>query len=254
MWFTDPIFSLVYDIADFFWYLYYESRDIPLVGSVISGIFLDIYFAIQNLLTPIANLGEWLDSLWLAIQTKVDETTFNSFVMNVAIDRFLIQYFWGNRVAIFLEIIGDWWDSIDITIPDIWADITAWTTTQLNNLSNTFNTLIIDVKSWTTSQVNSARDFLITLLGNLEHWTRTQVNTLQATLTTLIDWTNLTVWIANWWDDKLLDIEAMLNTRLLLWFPFYDELASLWSSIREFFVDPEQYVYDKLDNWFERFW
>lgn len=61
-------------------------------------------------------------------------------------------------------------------------------------------------------------------------------------------------WLATWWGSQLPGIQSLIYSTLKTWFPFYDELASLWGEIRAFFADPLQWVYNKLDEFFERFW
>lgn len=70
------------------------------------------------------------------------------------------------------------------------------------------------------------------------------------TFPTLLDWFKL----ENWWSTRLFGIDKLINDTIKIWFPFYDELVSLWNEIKEFFVDPVEYVYNQLDEFFERFW
>jgi hypothetical protein len=57
-----------------------------------------------------------------------------------------------------------------------------------------------------------------------------------------------------WWTGKLPGITALILSTLKTAFPFYDELVQLWGDIKAFFTDPLQWVYNKLDAFFERFW
>jgi hypothetical protein len=57
-----------------------------------------------------------------------------------------------------------------------------------------------------------------------------------------------------WWTGKLPGITALILSTLKTAFPFYDEMVQLWGEIKAFFTDPLQWAYNKLYDFFERFW
>jgi hypothetical protein len=71
---------------------------------------------------------------------------------------------------------------------------------------------------------------------------------------TTLPWLVSFDWLGQWWAGQLPGIQSLIYSTLKTWFPFYDELASLWGEIKAFFADPLQWVYNKLDEFFERFW
>lgn len=145
-------------------------------------------------------------------------------------------------------------NNIQATLTALITDLELWTTTQLNNLQATFNALIGNVESWTVTQIDNAKSAILAVIGDLETWTITEINTIQSILTTLIDWAALTTWITAWWNERLLDIQSLINGTLQAWFPFYDELVALWGDIKLFFTDPEDWLYKSADRIIERFW
>lgn len=60
--------------------------------------------------------------------------------------------------------------------------------------------------------------------------------------------------LLSWWQDKMGLIEELIASQ----FKLAEDLWRGWSEIRgsvlEFFADPCQWVYDRLDEFFERFW
>jgi len=61
-------------------------------------------------------------------------------------------------------------------------------------------------------------------------------------------------WLGVWWNSRLLDVQDLIHTAIL---DIEGSLAG-WQEVRdsvfEFFADPFQWVYNKLDEFFERFW
>jgi len=208
--FIDAIFSLVWDIQGFFFGLYRDSKDIPIVGHFISEWFYSVYIAIWNLLTPIAHFYDWA----VDIQDRVQGVlTFESIW-----DYFRDWFKWA-----------EWsWQWID----DAWLYVTNW-------INEWWSTAQQEVLVW----VNDVRLFAQSLIANVEIWLgslqESWDNFQTLTLPNLATWTG---------------IQGLIDTTLRTWFPFYNNLVNLWSTIEEFFIDPQQYVYSKLDEFFERFW
>ena len=53
---------------------------------------------------------------------------------------------------------------------------------------------------------------------------------------------------------EIKDVDGLIHSMLMEWLPFYDTLCEIWQDIRDFFADPLGWVYNKLDEFFERFW
>lgn len=132
----------------------------------------------------------------------------------------------------------------------VWGQITSW-----------WQSVIPTVQQWIEEAINSAGG----LIGQLQTWLTnlqqawdnfiTRLPTIDEVLAWFGDWfgqvrTN----IIAWWNETVPSLNDWINSTLQEWFPFYDELVSLWADIRLFFVDPLAWVYEKLDEFFERFW
>ncbi|GAI32766.1 unnamed protein product, partial [marine sediment metagenome] len=61
-------------------------------------------------------------------------------------------------------------------------------------------------------------------------------------------------WLDIWWDDRLTDLQALINTAIQELAPFWEGWQEIRESVLEFFSDPYQWIYDRLDEWVERFW
>jgi hypothetical protein len=118
-----------------------------------------------------------------------------------------------------------------------------WVLTSLDNVTSIIESWWLSTRTLVQGWISTATEGLGTLKAQWDNfWT--------VTFPTLVSFT----WLQSWWSSQLPSIEALVNSRLRVWFPFYDELVSLWSSIQSFFADPLQWLYNRLDDFFERFW
>jgi len=210
LYFVDRIFSIVWDISDWFYEAYRIARDwwwpFDLLASPLR--YISDYF--WDLLTPISHLGDWIEDV---VDTLQNILTFSN----------IWSYF------------KDWFQ---------WAEWAYdWVRTARSKVDDIVNTWWSSTQQAVISWVNEAKAYALSLFTNLQSLLGSLQSTwddfITQTLPNLADWTG---------------IQSMINTTLSIWFPFYNELTSLWSEIKKFFVDPLQYIYDKLDEFFERFW
>lgn len=219
----------------------------------IAQLCLDAFFLISDWVWPFDALAEpFLGLYYRFIDFARDWLDFEDWV--------------SDTVTRLGEILSTW----DIWSYFQWWFVAAenawnWVSGAINNVIN-----IVDVWWSTASQVvlswvEEAKLFAQELVSNVESW----LNNLQT------DWDNF--WTLTWpqWVGRLSVIEtawdnfwtitfptlatwsgvsALIDSTLTSWFPFYDELAALWGEISDFFSDPLQWVYNKMDEFIERFW
>lgn len=132
-------------------------------------------------------------------------------------------------------LIRDWLPFIDAAIQwyenawaNIWVEINTW-----------WPSVETEIKSW----IASATDGIESLISQVESWLSNLqsawdnfTSTILPTLTNLTDVDNL---IASWFTNFT---------------PFWEGWLDWKDSVAEFFADPLQWLYDKMDEWFERFW
>lgn len=58
----------------------------------------------------------------------------------------------------------------------------------------------------------------------------------------------------SWWDDRLLDISALIDSAFLSREPFWAGWQDWKDAVIEFIQDPWQWFYDRLEELFDRFW
>lgn len=160
-----------------------------------------------------------------------------------------------------------------------WSTIYGYITSYWPNL----NSALSWFSNWYNNVINAVEDFFNDAQGTIQQWINSAVDLALAAWDWLIDgfntlqiaWDNfkskiptideLIDWFSNWWGNVLStlrswgmlaanEIRDLIDSKISEWFPFYDNLVSLWGEIQDFIADPLQYAYDKLDEWFERFW
>lgn len=128
---------------------------------------------------------------------------------------------WLDGIEDLIDWFTDWWTHIKQEVEDWWGEkATA-------------------VKGWIEEATEGLEDLL-------EDWD----NFWDKILPELVNFT----WLAEWWNTRLAEINSLIESVIKTWFPFYNDLVNLWSDIKVFFADPLQWVYNKLDEFFERFW
>lgn len=57
-------------------------------------------------------------------------------------------------------------------------------------------------------------------------------------------------WLTTWWNSRLEEVNKLINDTIETWFPFYDDLVSIWEEIKGFFASPLDWLEAKFTDWF----
>ena len=61
-------------------------------------------------------------------------------------------------------------------------------------------------------------------------------------------------WLDIWWQGKLRELNSLIESKLKIWFPFYDDLAEVLNEIKQFFANPIDWIGNKFMDWLEERW
>lgn len=177
----------------------------------------------------------WTASWWRAIGGFFDELAFafilfRNVLMGIADE--IATFLTGWDILDLMKGVAEWaldaWNWVSSAWSNVWQIVNAW-----------WGTIITDVLGW----IDAAIDVVNSVIASIQFmvnvaasWIGQFVATTLPTLATIFT------------------VETLVDSTIRTWFPFYDELVSIWNEILEFFADPPQYVYNKLDEFFERFW
>ena len=179
-----------------------------------------------------------------------------------------------------LEIIGDWFYYLSILFNHLawrFSDFSLWVSDISTKVANildlhTINDYFWDyfyaawaayewVKSAFTNILNTVDDWWdstkVTVFGwisDAKQFLQAQINSVSLSLVTLqVSWNNfLTTTLPNL--AFLTEVDSLIKSWFTNYIPFWEGWQDWKDKVAEFFTDPEQWLYDKMDEWFERFW
>jgi len=152
---------------------------------------------------------------------------------------------WVDYITYKIEGVISEWDIFDIL--DYWLDKAekAW-----NWISDAWGNVTNIINDWWEGQLAELKEWWEDQLAELEAVRDAWNHFWTTTLPNLITFT----WLDAWWSSRLLEFQEWFNSELQELLPFYNDFMELWEGIRDFFIDPLQWLYDKMDEWFDRFW
>jgi len=106
------------------------------------------------------------------------------------------------------------------------------------------------ISDWWAAQLPYILDYIDAAVGGLEDFIATWDNFWTVIYPSLVSFN----WLTTWWNTKLLDIDALINSWFVSFTPFWEGWQEIRNEVTNFFADPLQWFYDKLDEFFERFW
>lgn len=214
---------------------FYDKADWPIIGGVcetLGDVCNDLTDFCADCIGELVDAEDWWEEVSDAVEGILNWSTIRSLIRSwlTGIET-LIEWF-TDWVTLVTGVIGDWWEDVQTTV-------TGW----INEAKEALQELIDDLETW---------------LGSLqEAWDnfKGKIPSIDEVLTWFSNWwAAILIPLTAWWNERLLDVNTLIINTLQEWFPFYNDLVALWEDIKAFFIDPLQWVYDRLDDWFERFW
>jgi hypothetical protein len=232
MWFIDSIFSLVWDISDWFWNLAISIPDWLDPYQWFSTPLFWISDLFWSLLTPIAQFGDWTWDVYYQLQNMITESRIFSLLQT-----------WLNYAEWAWDWVSNAWYYVWNMIEDWWAGVEWQVRMWIQDAQDWVLMLVYDVQTW-----------LNTLQRNWDNF-KGMIPSISEIVSWFGDWwARILAPLTDWWNERLLDAQGLIDSTLRTWFPFYNQLTALWSSIALFFTDPEEWLYKAVDRIIERFW
>jgi len=232
MRFMEYIIGWLDEIADFFYDLYLECWDIPILESTIAPLFYYICEAFTYLSYWFEEFNEWLEDIDDRIKDILDKWDVFDLLedwLEWAEDAWdWVRHAWSNVI----DIIEDWWAVIR-------SHVEAWITIATEGLD--------ELKvAWS----NFWSDILPGIFNLLDTLQSKWAQFWAVTFPTLVSFQ----WLDEWWQGKLLDIELLFEGWTLTLAPFWEGWAEMRDQVVEFFADPWEWLYNRFDDFVERFW
>jgi predicted PurR-regulated permease PerM len=155
-----------------------------------------------------------------------------------------------NTVITFVGQLAAWWEEFRQEVIDFFTEIPKWLNELWQyflNFADTFAGWISDwwdgifetVKDWVLTVVDKLKEIVTDIGDTLERWVTTVENFFTQVLPELA---------------HKLDVLDMIKSFFEPWRDLLNFLSEVAADIGEFFSDPLAWVYNKLDDFFERFW
>ncbi len=219
--FMDWIRERLVGVFTFFFSIYAETAGWIWPFYLISAPFYQLYQSFVYITMYWINFTEWVDEVWTIVEriwTSEGILGLINWWFPALAD--VIQWF-SDRWSWFVSVVGDWWDSTKTTVLG-WIDIATEGFNAVKVWWDEFWT--ITWPQWVAT---------LEVLGDEVS------NFFTQTLPDLYDHLKL----ENWFNGKLFAIDGLIGSKLVEWFPFYNDMA-------EFFSDPGEFLLAKLADWF----
>jgi len=228
MWFIDSIFSLVWDITDWFWDAQEIVYDwVPPFGALAKPLMF-IASLFGELLTPIANLSDWAYNVQQSIGNILSPSAI-LILLQYWLDRAEWAWGWveyaGTHVT---NIVDSWWSSTSQTV-QVWVDTAKdYAAALVDNLTVTVNNLLA---AWNNFWAITWPEWMSKFDALDAAWDNFWVETFP-TLATTLNVLNL--------------ISAAFTLRESLWAGWQE----MRDQVIEFFTDPLEVLWSKFADWF----
>lgn len=220
------------DLTDFFYDLYIEVLGWVWPFWLVADRFWGIAKTCNNIAWAFSHFGSWVLDVADKITsffTEFDlEQWFTEWKEKILDAWGWVSNAWNN---IWNEIV-DWWETIKPTVQG-WIDIAVQGFEDLIEAWDTFWNVTWPEWTGKISELRSLWDNFWTII-----------------FPTLVSFT----WLGIWWDSRVGDIQGLIDSAFFLRDSLWAGWQDLRDSVTEFFADPLQWLYNKMDEFFERFW
>ena len=221
--------------------------------SLTSGWFYSIYLTVEDWVWPFTLAADFFYEVSRVFQQMaIDFYTFSLWVDGIA-TRIVTILSWDNIKSLFkewlpgLEEIRDWFYAWQL---HVWQELTNWWRAQSTTVLGWIEEAKEELLTWTDwlhGQIIELREDLDNLLA--------QIPDVSEMATWFSNWWgNILPNLTWWWDEKLLDIQALFSSWTLELEPFWAGWQDIRDKVFEFFADPWEWLYNKFDDFIERFW
>jgi len=228
MWFIDQIFSLVWDIAEWFYDAYLEVNDWVWPFYNLALPLYRIHQLCYFLLDSIAVLSDWTGDIQDAIG--------NLLSFQDIWDYFLDWFVWAAAAY-------DW-------VYNAWYNVSSIIDTWWGSTSEIVQGWIYDVRQYAAGLVADVMVLVTTLQAAWDNF-KGKIPSFDAILDWWGNWTGelLSVIIA-WWAGALQDVQDLIGTAFVVRADLWAGWQEMRDQVIEFFTDPLEVLWSKAADWF----
>lgn len=224
----DSIVKMFQDVSGFFYDAYLEVLGWVWPFWLLSYPLYDLSYAsmwIATYMSLFSTLWEW--AKW-EIRTILNWEEIKSSIRS---------WLWG--IEEVLDWWGSWWEWVAQEIDDWWSSVRytvqGWIDAAVEGLEGAW-------QAWLDFRDDLWPAFVATFNDLKAAWD----NFWTVILPDLVDFT----WLTTWWNGKLLEINALIDSWVLSLAPFWEGWQDIRDSVLEFFTDPLEWLWVRFTDWF----
>lgn len=232
MRFLDWIVEYLWEIGEWFWEAYKEVDD-----------WVWPFYFLADPLWEIQRIFGWLSWEFEAFNEWVYDTVDKLQDILSKWDIWDFFEWWFDAAEKAWNWVRDAWDNIWTTVEEWWN--TTWPTVQgwIAVATQGFDEL---KAAWDNFWEVTWPGLLDDIAGLEAAWD----NFWTVTFPSLVSFT----WLGIWWDARLLDINSLIESWTLTLAPFWAGWQEIRDTVLEFFADPLKWLYDRIEDFMDRYW
>lgn len=232
MQFIDWIIEELEDIADFFYEAYQEVKNWWPPFDLLKYPLYGIYGRFRWLAEWFTDFRDWLD--WAA--DRIDEIFSWSNIQSMIRS-------WLSGIEAAIDWFLSWTTWVGQYINDWWVGILPYILTYVDNaVEGLVNLKAIWDNFWTVRWPALLDDLELLRANWSQFWS--------VTFPTLVSF----AWLTTWWNSRLLDINSLIESWTLTLAPFWAGWQEIRDQVFEFFNDPLKWLYDRVEDFMDRYW
>ncbi len=219
-------------ISSYFYQLYVVTVTWVYPFNLVTGWFYQLSLLFSNLAWDFYYFSQWIDSTTTKLLDILSWSSIQNLITN--------WFFWISDLS---TIFYHFWSNVTSVINNWWL-----------------NTSLL-VQGW----IDNARALLQSQLDSLNVWLfalQTAFDDFKDKFPTIDE---MIAWFSNWWSLVLaqiilwgaltgLQIQSLIDTAFTIREQYWQGWQDWKAPVSEFFADPLQWLYNSLDEFFERFW
>lgn len=228
MWFLDQIVSILRLVSDWFYRLYRDFSDVPLIGGVLAAPFYWLYAAFYHLAVYFSSFNAWAEDATSKLGRILSLENITSY-FKTFLDYATGAWAWisnaGNNV---IGIVSTWWQSVKPVVLAWIEEAKSWASAQLRELNARLGSL---QSLWDELKVN------IPSLSEIIAWFRNW-------------WGNIQKVLSGWWTERLRDVQDLFKSWVKDLAPFWEGWQDIRDTVFDFFNDPLEFLWARFTDWF----
>ncbi len=216
------------NVSDWFYSVYLAVADWVWPFNQAADFFYEVSWVFIRLAWDFYDFSVWVDDIATKIVTILSWDIIWSFILEkVPKLEDIRDWFYAWQLHIWQELTN-WWSATS-------TDVLGWIDIAKNDLLTWIN--------WLHTQIIELRGDVEDLIGQIP-----DISEIRAWFSNW--WGNILVNLSTWWNDRLLEVQRLIDTAFSLREPFWAGWQEIRDKVFEFFDDPLEWLLERFTNWF----